>query len=222
METSRLVGLGASAAGRALLSALAAADVVLMAAYFLALNALAGGGEKRAPTASTRAPTAAERAAVVAVAAACVAATLRLAPSARTAALAAAAVAARRAVDGPGRRAAARSAAGHALRCFYASLGLSAPLRLVASAGLPAFALAGTALAVHAVGLAAAARLAGWSRDDALVASNACIGGPSTAAAFAQAAGLESRVLPAVAFGTAGYAAGTGLGVSLYGALRGP
>ena len=27
---------------------------------------------------------------------------------------------------------------------------------------------------------------------------------------------------PAVAFGTAGYAAGTGLGVSLYGALRGP
>ena len=122
METSRLVGLGASAAGRALLSALAAADVVLMAAYFLALNALAGGGEKRAPTAvSPRAPTATERAAVVAVAAACVAATLRLAPSARTAALAAAAVAARRAVDGPGCRAAARSAAGHALRCFYAS-----------------------------------------------------------------------------------------------------
>ena len=122
METSRLVGLGASAAGRALLSALAAADVVLMAAYFLALNALAGGGEKRAPTAApNRAPTATERAAVFAVAAACVAATLRLAPSARTAALAAAAVAARRAVDGPGRRAAARSAAGHALRCFYAS-----------------------------------------------------------------------------------------------------
>ena len=55
-----------------------------------------------------------------------------------------------------------------------------------------------------------------WGIDEALVASNACVGGPATAAAFATATCREDLVVPAVVWGTGGYASGTGLGMALY------
>jgi uncharacterized membrane protein len=56
--------------------------------------------------------------------------------------------------------------------------------------------------------------------DELVVASNANIGGPATAAALAGALGRPDLVLPATAMGTVGYALATTLGVVLYSFLR--
>ena len=83
-------------------------------------------------------------------------------------------------------------------------------------AGAPAVALAVAALMGHALLLAACTLKGKWGIDEALVASNACVGGPATAAAFASATRREDLVVPAVVWGTVGYACGTGLGMALY------
>ena len=62
----------------------------------------------------------------------------------------------------------------------------------------------------HALLLAACTLKGHWAVDEALVASNACVGGPATAAAFASATRREDLVVPAVVWGTVGYAARDG------------
>jgi len=98
-------------------------------------------------------------------------------------------------------------------------------LDAAAAAGPAALGLATLALLVHAVLLAcvvaALSALPGTeriapTRAEALVASNACIGGPSTAAAFAVALDRGDLVVPAVVWGTVGYAVATSLGVALH------
>jgi uncharacterized membrane protein len=54
-----------------------------------------------------------------------------------------------------------------------------------------------------------------------LTASNACVGGPATAAAAAAARGWPAAVQPAVLAGTVGYVVGTPLAVAVAAALRG-
>ena len=46
----------------------------------------------------------------------------------------------------------------------------------------------------------------------ALTASNACVGGPATAAAMASARGWTAAVQPAIVVGSIGYAVGTPIG----------
>ena len=55
--------------------------------------------------------------------------------------------------------------------------------------------------------------------SEALVGSNAAIGGPSTAAAFAGSM-APTLVVPAAVWGIVGYAGGTTLGVGVYELLR--
>ena len=86
----------------------------------------------------------------------------------------------------------------------------------IAKAGAPAVGLAVAALMGHALLLAACTLQGKWGVDEALVASNACVGGPATAAAFAISSRREDLVVPAVVWGTVGYAFGTGLGMALY------
>ena len=224
-QVSRAVGLGDSSGGRGLVAALAAADVLVMAAYFLGLQALSGGDAARAPSAPRETDvrsSPADFARTAVVAAACLVLTRPLGASARTAALAAAAVVGRAAAATTGARGAARSLAGCGLALFYAAVGASAPVAAVADAGAGAIVLAGAALVAHACALGAATRACrgAWTPMEACVASNACVGGPSTAAAFAANRGRDDLVLPAVAWGTVGYAVATGLGVALHGALR--
>ena len=102
------------------------------------------------------------------------------------------------------------------LAAFYACLGACSPVSAVVKAGAPAVGLAVAALAGHALLLAACTLKGPWTVDEALVASNACVGGPATAAAFASATRREDLVVPAVVWGTVGYACGTGLGMALY------
>ncbi|CAN0386505.1 unnamed protein product, partial [Scytosiphon promiscuus] len=88
------------------------------------------------------------------------------------------------------------------------------------------FVFASLALAVHvafmAIGATALNRCcgAGLSIDDLIVASNANIGGPSTAATFAGLIGKADLVIPAAVWGTVGYAIATSLGVGVWAILR--
>ena len=198
-----------------LLAALATADVVVMAAYIVLLQFLAKryGAPGRDVSTTVSEQDSGSPLVPAMLGACCVAAAAPLRPSLRTAAISAYAVACRRFTKARG---AARSLAGWCLAAFYACLGACSPVSAIAKAGAPAVALAVAALMGHALLLAACTLKGKWGIDEALVASNACVGGPATAAAFASATRREDLVVPAVVWGTVGYACGTGLGMALY------
>jgi uncharacterized membrane protein len=78
----------------------------------------------------------------------------------------------------------------------------------VAVAGLVA-----TILIVHSVVIFAAGRLIGIGAATLAVASQACIGGPVSAAALAEVIDREDLVVPAILVGTLGAALGTFIGI---------
>lgn len=118
-------------------------------------------------------------------------------------------------------RGAAHRLADAAFNLFFAALGAACrPMQLLGEGG-PVLAFSATALAVHvALAVGASLLLTRCSLDEALVASNAAIGGPGTAAAFAAAIGRPELVLSAAVWGTVGYAGGTTLGVAVWRVLR--
>ena len=96
---------------------------------------------------------------------------------------------------------------------FFAALGASADPRVAIKAGGPACVFIAVQLATHlafvlCVGVGAM-KLPAWA---VLTASNACVGGPATAAAMASARGWTAGVQPAIVVGTIGYAVGTPIG----------
>lgn len=118
------------------------------------------------------------------------------------------------------------------LNFFFAAVGGSAHASEVAAAGVAGLSFVGTALSLHVLLLMAggyalnrsarARRLLGLRRplrlQELLVGSNAAIGGPSTAAAFAGTLGA-GLVVPAALWGVGGYAVGTSLGVGMWALL---
>jgi len=210
-----------------LASALAAADVIVMAAYFAALTAIARRTQQPDVVVVT-AQTQKETSSFFSIAGAIFAGLsivllTRLsceAPGLRTAALAllssAMALAAK-----PRFQSAAKPVATASMLLFYAALGASAQVSNVLRSGAAALALAAIALLGHALLLAAAFRLFPRNKKrpslaETLVASNACIGGPSTAAAFALAIDRADLALPAVIWGTVGYGLATSLGIAIH------
>mmetsp|Transcript_4459 Transcript_4459/g.6743 ORF Transcript_4459/g.6743 Transcript_4459/m.6743 type:complete len:414 (+) Transcript_4459:116-1357(+) len=127
-----------------------------------------------------------------------------------------------------------------ALLYFYAGLGSCVTPAIFAKSGPQALVLASIALIGHLLFLAFPILL--WryfsfrrarqvlhknknrqmipSLIETLVASNACIGGPSTAAAFAIASGRSDLAVSAVLWGTIGYALATSLGITIYPSFR--
>ncbi len=119
--------------------------------------------------------------------------------------------------------------------CFYllfAAIGTSANLRTAISYGLPCIAFAAIALLIHVMtiflGSIAFTKLASrsdWSKrilppstEEVFVASNAAIGGASTAAALAgksKASNKSGLILAATFWGIMGYAFSTSIGVSV-------
>jgi uncharacterized membrane protein len=100
---------------------------------------------------------------------------------------------------------------------LFASIGASVDLQNAAVAGLPCLVISLVALVCHAiVTLFGSALLVKNGRlEEALVASNAAIGGPATAAAFCSQCGGQ-YALAATVFGVVGYAIGTTIGVTMY------
>ena len=104
---------------------------------------------------------------------------------------------------------------------FFAALGASADPAVAVRAGGPALAFIAIQLATHLAFVSVvgkgAMKLPAWA---VLTASNACVGGPATAAAMASARGWAAAVQPAIVVGTVGYAVGTPIGCLVGNALK--
>jgi uncharacterized membrane protein len=101
------------------------------------------------------------------------------------------------------------------MQVFFAVIGASANVAVVLRAGPALFLFAAVILAVHLAFILAAGKVMKLDLAEILVASNANVGGPTTAAAMANARGWDTLVTPAVLCGTLGYAIATFLGTAL-------
>ena len=102
-----------------------------------------------------------------------------------------------------------------AMQLFVGAIGASGELSKLATAGaaLAKFSLA--QLAVHLAVLFGAKKAFGMEKRKLAVASNAAVGGPTTAAAMAAAKKWDDLVLPGLLVGILGYATGTFLALGL-------
>lgn len=106
------------------------------------------------------------------------------------------------------------------MQVFFATIGAGAHVGTVVRVGPSLFLFAAIILLVHLVVLLLAGRLVRADLVELVVASNANMGGPATAAAMAVARGWRGLVIPAVLCGTLGYAVATFIGVAVGTALR--
>lgn len=106
------------------------------------------------------------------------------------------------------------------MQVFFAVIGASAHIGTVLTVGPVLFAFAGLILAVHLGVLLAAGKALGLTLPELCVASNANMGGPTTAAAMAAAKRWRALIIPAVLVGTLGYATGTFIGAAITGWLQ--
>lgn len=102
---------------------------------------------------------------------------------------------------------------GAALMLFYFStVGASAGLRDAFFGGWPLLAFILVLVSVHLGIILLLGRWSNFPMRVVLIASNANIGGPGTAAAMANCRGWKTLVRPALLVGTLGYTIGTGIG----------
>ena len=103
---------------------------------------------------------------------------------------------------------------------FFAVIGLSSKLAGLFGEGLPVLLYACLVVLVQAVVVLQAQRWSRWPLAECLVASQAAVGGPSTALALAGSLNRPSLVLPSVAVGLVGYLLGTYVGLAMSASLQ--
>lgn len=102
------------------------------------------------------------------------------------------------------------------IQLFFACSGASGSIRLVLEQAPTLFAFSALQIAIHfGVLLALGRGLLRLNINELYLASNANVGGPTTAAAMAQAKGWKRLVLPALLVGILGYATATGIALAL-------
>ena len=101
------------------------------------------------------------------------------------------------------------------MQIFFAAIGASANIGAVLQVGPILLALAAVILAIHLLFLLLTGRLLGLELAELTIASNANMGGPTTAAAMAVSQRWPQLVTPAILCGTLGYAIATFLGAGL-------
>jgi len=106
------------------------------------------------------------------------------------------------------------------MQVFFATIGASANIGVVLRVGPILVLFAATILLVHLAIILVAGRLMGLDLIEVVIASNANMGGPTTAAAMAVARRWETLVIPAILCGTLGYATATFIGVAVAHWLR--
>ena len=98
---------------------------------------------------------------------------------------------------------------------FFGSLGASADLGLVLEAALPILIFLLIVLGVHLAIVLIAGRLGRFELAEVVVASNACILGPTTAAAMAAGFRWKNLVMPGMLVGVLGYSFATFVGLTI-------
>ncbi|GMI32791.1 hypothetical protein TrRE_jg9226 [Triparma retinervis] len=101
------------------------------------------------------------------------------------------------------------------IQMFFAGSGASGNLVEVVKNAPTLFLFSFTQIAMHWVFLVVGGRVMHLGGRELYVASNANVGGPTTAAAMAKGKGWEDLVLPGLLVGILGYASGTVIGVGL-------
>lgn len=101
------------------------------------------------------------------------------------------------------------------MQVFFAVIGASANIGIVIKVGPVLFLFAALILLVHLLFLLTAGKLLNLDLAEIVIASNANMGGPTTAAAMAVARKWKNLVIPAILCGTLGYAVATFIGVSV-------
>lgn len=106
------------------------------------------------------------------------------------------------------------------LYLFIAYIGLGIDVQELMAAGPGVFIFGCITIAVHLIVHFTAGRLFGFTLQELCLASNAAIGGPTTAAPMAVSFKMPYAVTPAILIGLFGYSTGTFLGLTMTSLLR--
>jgi uncharacterized membrane protein len=101
------------------------------------------------------------------------------------------------------------------IQCFFAASGASGSIALVMRQAPSLFAFSALQIAVHFCFLMIIGRSWGFSKRELYLASNANVGGPTTAAAMAQAKNWKRLIMPSLLVGILGYATATAIALAL-------
>lgn len=106
------------------------------------------------------------------------------------------------------------------MQIFFVVIGASANISVVLRVGPVLFFFAAVILLIHLLFILTAGKIFKLDLAEIVIASNANMGGPTTAAAMAVARKWKELVIPAVLCGTLGYAIATFIGVAIGNMLR--
>ena len=101
------------------------------------------------------------------------------------------------------------------LQVCFAVVGAAGSVRAVVSTAPALFLFSALQVALHLGFTLAAGRAAGYEKAELLLASNACVGGPTTAAGMATSKGWQPLLVPAILAGVLGYGIATFLSIGL-------
>ena len=100
------------------------------------------------------------------------------------------------------------------MQAFFVAVGASGSITLMITTAPSLFFFSCLQVAVHLAFLLAVGKIFRFDRAFALVASNACVGGPTTAAAMASSKRWKSLIVPSMLVGVLGYTVATFLGIA--------